>query len=363
MRNILKKIGKSFVGLRQITENDIRQSVLLVDGSFILPNNFALIIRGVRQKFKNAKIVVLTFREKKDFLKKNFPDIELVVPKTIFKLRKHRLAWQLLILLIKRRFRFVVLSSLDISLLVISLLLNPASLLLHNRWLEWYRIRPRTILDLLKRVKSTDINRRKYNRGLKDVVKSLGRIFVVFQYVKDKDITSRVLLEDNRHSELGYVLTALRRAEEIIINPDITILTFHSRKEHFKNIPNSVKTVILDDSSNRLGLAYNIYRMRKNRFNFILLTSLDISPVAVSFFFFQARIMLYNKFHQWWSLRLKNIFDYLVEFTRLIMIIPLYVYLFAAGGSIILLVKLRLLFARRNPASNRGTDEIGYDAN
>lgn len=346
------------MGLRQITENDIRQSVLLVDESFILPNNFALIIRGVKQKFRNAKIVVLTFYEKKEFLNNNFPDIEIITSGAPLKLKKHPLVFLLSFLLIRRKFKYIVLSSLDVSALVVSLFFSPAPLFLHNRWLEWYRIRPRTIVDLFRGNNNIDINRRKYNRNFKDLVKSFGRIFVVLLDVKGEDIASRVLLVDNRHSELGYVLTALRRAEEIIINPVISILTFRSRKEHFNNIPGSVKTVILDDSSNRPGLAYNIYRMRKNKFNFILLTSLDISSMAVSFIFFRARILLYNKFHQWWNLRLKNIFDYMTGFARLIIIIPLYIYLFVAGGSVILLVKTRLLFARLNPASNKDTDEI-----
>ena len=59
MKANLKKVGRFFVSLKEKSECQICQRVLLVDGSFILPNNFALIIRSVKNKFKNAKLPYL----------------------------------------------------------------------------------------------------------------------------------------------------------------------------------------------------------------------------------------------------------------------------------------------------------------
>ena len=56
MKELLKQIGKSLVIMRQEREGDIRQSVLLVDGSFILPNNFVLIIKGLRENLETPDL-------------------------------------------------------------------------------------------------------------------------------------------------------------------------------------------------------------------------------------------------------------------------------------------------------------------
>lgn len=75
MKKFLKKINKVFFELQQKNEEDIHQSILLIDGSFILPNNFVLIIKDIKEKFKNANLVVLAFKDKEELIKDNFPDI------------------------------------------------------------------------------------------------------------------------------------------------------------------------------------------------------------------------------------------------------------------------------------------------
>ena len=77
MKRFFKKTGRFFFDLKQKNEKEIRQSILLVDGNFILLNNLALIIKDVREKFKNANLTVLTFKDKEGFIRDNFPDVEI----------------------------------------------------------------------------------------------------------------------------------------------------------------------------------------------------------------------------------------------------------------------------------------------
>ena len=215
MKTFFKVIGKLFVGLTQKEIPQIRQSVLLIDGSFISVNNFSLIARGVKGKFRNANLTVLTFQDKKEYLKDNFPDAEIIILDDKIVVKRHELSVQLLRLVFKRRFDFVVLSSLDILILTVSLFFSRCPVFLYNRWFEWYQVRFWTLRDILRGVKSADNNRRKINRSLKDIVKSMGRIFVILTEVSEKSVECPILIEDNGYTNIEHVLTAVKRAREI----------------------------------------------------------------------------------------------------------------------------------------------------
>lgn len=342
MTNLLKRFGRTFFIIKEKNQSQICQSVLLIEGRFILPNNFALIIRNVKERFKNAHLTVLTFQDKKEFIKDNFPDVEIIVPGDKIKSKKYQLAIQLFSLL-RRNFNFIILSSLDISVVSISLIFARCLIFLHNRWLEWYRLRQRTVLDILRGTKSVDKNRRVINKGIKDVIKSLGRIFVILSEARDEDIKSRILIEDNGYTEVGHVITAVQRTKEVFINPDITILTFAERKQHFTNMFPETRLVIAE-GCNKYRLAIQLYRMRKHRFNCIVLTTLDVSPIVVSFLFFRAEVLLYNRWHQWWSLELRNVKGYLKGILKAILNIPTVIYLLIVSGFILLRTFVRAQF-------------------
>ncbi len=339
MKKSLKKAGKFFLVLQQREKKDIGQTVLLVDGSFVLPNNFALIIKGVREKFKNANLVVLTFKDKEEFIKNNFPDVQIVVPE--IKIKRHQLAIQLFSLL-RRRFTFVVLSSLDISLVATSLFFARCPVFLHNRWLEWYRIRKRTLLDVLRGAKSADRSRGRIKSGMRNALKRLGRVFLLLSKVNWEDIRCRILVVDNGYTDIGHILAAVRKAQDIFINPDITILTFMTRRHYFIDMLPHMKVVLVGESGRRYRIARQMYRMCKERFNYVVLTTLDVSPIAVSLLFMKGKVLLYNKWHQWWSLGFRNIADYFKEILILLAMIPIFIYLLITVALILSRTSLRL---------------------
>lgn len=342
MKRLLKKIGRIFIALEGSRADKLRQSVLLVDGSFILPNNLALIIKGAQGRFKNAHFVVLTFQDKKEFIKDSFPEVEVIVPGERIRAAGRRLALQLFLLLLKKRFRFIVLASLDISLVPVSLVFGRCPVILYNRWLEWYRIRRRTLLDILRGNKSVDKNRRRTIKGVKEAIKSCGRSFLILGALDDEDLRCRILIEDNGYTEVNHIINTVRSAQSIFINPDISLLTFASRKTDFINNFPQIKLVTVREGRAKYGLAMEMFRMRGQRFNYAILTALDISPLAVSFLFLRARILLYNRWYEWWDIGFRNISGYLKTVFIFLLTVPLYAYLFITGISILAATKLRM---------------------
>lgn len=342
MKRMLKKIGKIFIKLQQKQEKDIRQTVLLVDGIFMLPNNLVLIIRGVQKRFTNARIAVLTFKEKKQFIAENFPDIEIIIPTEKKKARKYPLAAQLFLLLIRRRFSFVILSSLDISILMASLVFSRCPVFLHNRWLEWYKIRYKTILDVLLRARSAD-NKNNIKRiwGIKDRIKSLGRFFVILCNVTDTDVTNPVLVVDNGYTDIGHVSTAVRKSMANILNPDITVLTFSLRKHYFIDMFPQAKVICADDIVYKYALAMHMLRLRKYRFTHVVLTTLDISPIIITLLFMGNKVLLYNKWHEWWALKFRGPFDYIRVIVYFLITVLIFIYLFITSSFILIKTWLR----------------------
>lgn len=347
MEKILKKISKIFIVLKQKEEKDIRQSILLVDGNFILPNNFVLILKDVKEKFQNAKIAVLTFEDKKEFLRDIFPDIEIVAPDPKIGIGRPRFYIQLLRLL-RKNYKFIILASLDIIPAGLCLFFSDSTIFLHNKWLEWYQLRAKNITDIFRRTKSTDKNRRKRNNGIIDILKSFGRKFIILQDIDKVKIKTNILITDNGYTPIDHVLTAVRRAEATFINPDITILTFMMRKGNFNNIFPHLKVVIASNLISSRKLAWQIYRLRKYRFDYIVLTTLDILPVMVALGFTIAKTLLYNKWQQWWSLEFKNIKGCSKDLMKIILAVPLVIYLLIVSGIILLRTFLRAWFINLN---------------
>jgi len=345
IKDASRKIGRSFIELNQADESEMRQRVLLVDGSFILPNNFTLIIRGVRERFPSARITVLTFFEKRDFLKERFPDIEIVIPGKWIRGSNRQLLFGLISQL-RRKFNFVVLSSLDISLLPAAVMLNNRPLLLHNRWHEWYRISQRTLWQVLSRAKDADRNRRRSDRGIKDIIKSFGRMFVILSDINEDELKPRVLLVDNGYTDKGHIADAVGSAKKIFTKAEITLVTFDSRMDCLGEAAVGLNIVSAGDGRARYGLAGKMRRLSKQKPDYLILTALDRSLVFAAFLFFKAKVVLYNRWRQWWSLRIKGPLAYLKKICVMIFSIPLLLYLFVVSTFIILRMHLRAAFRK-----------------
>jgi hypothetical protein len=192
--------------------------------------------------------------------------------------------------------------------------------------------------------KSADKNRRKIINGLSDRLKSLGRFFIILSQVQEEDINQSVLVIDNGQGDIGYISTAVRKALVNFINPDISLLTFIERKHYFTGLASGIKVFTVKDLDTKYGLAIQMYRMRRSGFSHIVLTNLDISPIFVSFLFMQGNILLYNKWHEWWSLSFRNLYSYIKGVFAFMCSVGIFIYLLIVSGYILLKIGVRSLW-------------------
>lgn len=77
----------------------------------------------------------------------------------------------------------------------------------------------------------------------------------------------------------------------------------------------------------------------RNRHDYIILLSLDITPIIASLLFKNSRVFLYNQWHQWWSIKPRTAKSYLMIVPRLAYNIMLLVFL---------LVSVAIIFFRKS---------------
>ena len=73
IKRLTKKIGRSFVPLKQENERIIRQSVLIVDNGYSWIGQLSTAIQKIKNYFPKADITILTFEHRRSNLQNDFP--------------------------------------------------------------------------------------------------------------------------------------------------------------------------------------------------------------------------------------------------------------------------------------------------
>ncbi|MBM3253766.1 MAG: hypothetical protein FJZ16_05910 [Candidatus Omnitrophica bacterium] len=149
MKKILKKFGKIFITLKFRDYNILKQTALIIDNDCISKEHLNLVIENTRKSFSNTHIVLLTFNRRKKYISDEFRDIEIASPDERFWIKRYQIAiWMLKMR--DRNFDFIILTSLDISPIIVAMFFTRAQVWLFNQWNQWWLLRQRTAGDLLK---------------------------------------------------------------------------------------------------------------------------------------------------------------------------------------------------------------------
>jgi hypothetical protein len=148
--------------------------------------------------------------------------------------------------------------------------------------------------------------------SIKTTVKRLGRIFVSLIQADAESLRQSVLVVDNGYSSIGHLTEALYSIKKNLPSAKISAITFEHRIGLFRERFADVEVIFPQRHLiRRYRIAAEMLGLCKKRFDYIVLLSLDITPIIVALLFTKARVLLYNRYHQWWSLRTKLAQDYL----------------------------------------------------
>ncbi len=127
----------------------LNKQVLIVDNDEISKEHLNSTLDKTKWSFENNHIALLTFEHRKKYIEEKFKCIEMIYPPEKFCIKRYKIAFQLLKER-KRNLDFIILTSLDITPMIVALFFTRANVCLFNRWNQWWSIRQRTTVDLIK---------------------------------------------------------------------------------------------------------------------------------------------------------------------------------------------------------------------
>lgn len=313
IKKSIKAFGRLFIALKQVDERIIQESVLIVDNGYCKIAGMDTAIQKIQYCFPKAGITVLSFaEERRSHLQKEFPALQFILPPNNAWLRRYQIALQM-ISMRQKKFDFIVLFSLDITPLVAALGFFKANIVLCNQWGQWWHIRLRDF----GRIPGVTYVKEKSAFSVKNFLKKLGLFFVSLERGREEIIKYSILIVDNgtaSFEQIGYVA---QRIKESFPLAGISVLAIGQRKELWANFR---EIEIIEPENfliNRYRMLRHMIRLRNHRYDRIVLLSLDITPVVVSFLLMKSKVILVNRWLQWWSLKPKPIEYYLTIIPRL----------------------------------------------
>lgn len=314
IKKVIKRIGRIFIAVRPENETNIRQSILVIDNGYCGFGQWNPAIEKIRKYFPHGEISVLTSEERKNNLQRGFPGLNYVIHSQRLMPRRYRIALQA-IGMRKKRYDYIVLFSLDISPLVASLaFLRPKKVILYNQWGQWWYLSLRNAAGFFK----TAYVRKRSTVSLKKFIKKLGRFFVSLYEAKEDILRHSILIIDNGAS-FAQAEDIIRRIKELLPEAIISLLTLEKKEkltERFQGLK------IIKPSGciiRKYCLARHVLRLRNNKYDYVVLLSLDITPIIALILFMKSKVLVYNQWHQWWLIEPKSIRNYLMAMTKFIL--------------------------------------------
>ncbi len=326
MKKTIKRIGKCFIVLKQEDISTIGQSVLIVDDGYSRLGYLNSGIAKIRNYFPKGEISILTFEERKFILQKDFPVLRFILPLQRLRPKKYQIALRMSRMR-KEEFNFIVLFSLDIMPIIVSLLFfkaKKAKVVLYNQWGQLWSLRLKNISEIFKAI----YIKKKTRFSFKEIIKRAGLFFVLFQREDEKALRHSILVVDNGYALFEHAGFAIPKIKEFFPYAKISILALEYRERLFKKNFPGVEIIFPHNCIiKRYRIARHMLRLRKNRYDYIILLSLDITPIIVTTLFIKGKVLLYNQWYQWWSLKPKSEKSYLMTIPQFIFNILIFVYL------------------------------------
>lgn len=350
IKRLTKKIGRSFVPLKQENERIIRQSVLIVDNGYSWIGQLSTAIQKIKNYFPKADITILTFEHRRSNLQNDFPEINYLFPSQRLIPKRYGIALQLLKMR-KSKFDSVVLFSLDASVLIATLFFLRYKVILYNQWAQWWHLKLKEVKEIFK----LTYVKKNLRFSFKNIFRRIGLFFVLLQHKNEEILKHQILLIDNGYASTEQIECVIRRIKESLPWAKISILASEQRrtiKDNFYDL----KFIRPDGYMiGKYRIARHMLRLRKNRYDYVVLLSLDITPIIASLLFKNSKIFLYNQWHQWWVLKPKPIKDYLMLIPHFFYNIIIFVYLLISVSGIFLIRSFNVFrFCLLNKEGGRG---------
>lgn len=312
---MLKSMGKIFISLKQRNEDILKQRILVVDNGYCLIEQIRFAVDKVNNSFPDGEIWVLTMPERKHLIETlGLGSIRYItgyrIPLQMFRMRNNRFNW-------------IVLLSLDILPIAVSLIFMRARVLLYNRWAQWWDMRFKALREIIFS-KNEYVKDRKL--GLSNLIKRIGLKFIWLNRRDERILSVSVLIVDNDNESPGQITQAVYKVKKLIPSARIFIAGEIERVELKERFPD-IELIELPGKFARCLFALRLVMFYNKDYDYIMPLSLDEIPLIIAALFMRTRIILYNRWHQWWILKPRTLKDFIIPMFTAIISPLIFVYL------------------------------------
>jgi hypothetical protein len=314
LKSKLKGLGRFFTILERRDEVHIKQSILIVDSDRSRLVDLNAAIQRIREYFPQAKISVLTYESRISDLEKSFSGLKFILISKKFWPKRYRITLKLLTFA-RSKFDLVALLSLDIVPLLVSLAINNSRVILYNQWGEWYSLKLRDISEIFE----SSYSKPKAKFDIVNILRKIGLFFVLVKHDNENTLKESVLIVDNGYASHSQAECTVIRVKESLPYASVSMLGFEKSKQLKIRYPNLEFIKPYSFIIKEWSIARHLIRLKGANYKYIVLLSLDIAPIFTSLLFLDSKLLLHNKWGQWWGIGLRPAKSYLIAVPRFIL--------------------------------------------
>jgi hypothetical protein len=145
--------------------------------------------------------------------------------------------------------------------------------------------------------------------GIKRIIRKAGKYLIAAMPRNEGVIRQSVLIVDNGYGSLEQMHAAIERMASRFPRAEMSVLACEHRKHDLQKDFPALDYVVLPETvrPQKYRVALQMLRMRKRKRDFIVLLSLDLTPLIAALACPETKIILYNQWGQVWSLRLRTV--------------------------------------------------------
>jgi len=142
---------------------------------------------------------------------------------------------------------------------------------------------------------------------LKDSIKKIGRAGVLLSSFSLKDMPNakKILVVWLTHED--HVKRIAASIKGMLPDAAIFILTSEANREFVEREMQNCELILPAVNTRRFRYARQLYRFRKEGFDCILLTKLDVSVLFITLACHKAQVLLNNIWNEWYAVRLRRL--------------------------------------------------------
>ncbi|MDD5680974.1 MAG: hypothetical protein PHI59_07015 [Candidatus Omnitrophica bacterium] len=145
------------------------------------------------------------------------------------------------------------------------------------------------------------------------MLSGLGRVFVILTDEQNKILRRSVLIVDNGYYPQEHLRSVVAETQRRIPASEVAILSFEHRRGYLQENFPDIKAVFPGKwiRPQRYSLAIKLLILSRRGYDFVVVMSLDKTPIIVALLFMNAQLFLYNRWNEWYLLRFRNPWEFL----------------------------------------------------